>query len=305
MRRTLLKTPSLGKTIDERENMINRGGLVIQTAIDPKTQDLAQKKVSSVVGPKDPLISTMNMIQPGTGLIIAMAQSRPVMGSDAKKGQTYWNLAADPAMGGIQGYQAGSTFKVFTIAAALEKGIPISKKFHAKSPFNFTGRPVPVLSWSGACLGSLGRQELGRHSKTIGMMEAAQWSVNTYFIQLELATGMCRVTKMAERTGVKVGARIGQPPLDIVKWYQNKPSFTLGTVEVSPLSMAEAYATFAARGIHCDPIIVSKITTRDGKNLAVPDANCRAGDRQGRCRRCQQGAEVGCRQRHRQARQDL
>jgi membrane peptidoglycan carboxypeptidase len=80
---------------------------------------------------------------------------------------------------------------------------------------------------------------------------------------------------MAERAGVKVGARIGQPPLDIVKWYQNKPSFTLGTVEVSPLSMAEAYATFAARGIHCDPIIVSKITARDGKDLPVPDANCR------------------------------
>jgi membrane peptidoglycan carboxypeptidase len=86
---------------------------------------------------------------------------------------------------------------------------------------------------------------------------------------------MCRVTKMAARTGVKVGARIGQPPLDIVRWYQDKPSFTLGTVEVSPLSMAEAYATFAARGIHCDPIVVSKITTRAGKNLAVPDANCR------------------------------
>jgi membrane peptidoglycan carboxypeptidase len=80
---------------------------------------------------------------------------------------------------------------------------------------------------------------------------------------------------MAARTGVKVGARIGQPPVDIVREFQDKPSFTLGTVEVSPLSMAEAYATFAARGIHCDPIIVSKITTRSGKNLAVPDANCR------------------------------
>jgi membrane peptidoglycan carboxypeptidase len=275
VRRTLLTTPSLGKTTEDRENMINRGGLIIQTAIDPKTQDLAQRKVSSVVGPRDPLISTMNMIQPGTGLIIAMAQSRPVMGSNAKKGQTYWNLAVDPALGGSQGYQAGSTFKVFTLAAALEKGIPISKKFHARSPFNFTGRRYQ------SCHGRervwdhwVVKNSVG-HSKTIGMMEAAQWSVNTYFIQLELATGMCRVTKMAARTGVKVGARIGQPPLDIVKWYQDKPSFTLGTVEVSPLSMAEAYATFAARGIHCDPIIISKITTRAGKNLEAPDANCR------------------------------
>jgi membrane peptidoglycan carboxypeptidase len=275
VRRTLLNTPSLGKTEDDRENMINRGGLVIQTAIDPKTQDLAQKKVSSVVGPRDPVISTMNMIQPGTGLIIAMAQSRPVMGNNAKEGQTYWNLAAEPAMGGIQGYQAGSTFKLFTLAAALEKGIPISKKFNAKSPLSFTGRRFT------SCRGRervwdrwVVRNAVG-HSKTIGMMEAAQFSVNTYFIQLELATGMCRVTKMAARTGVKVGARIGQPPVDIVKEFQDKPSFTLGTVEVSPLSMAEAYATFAARGIHCDPIIVSKITTRSGKNLDVPDANCR------------------------------
>jgi membrane peptidoglycan carboxypeptidase len=275
VRRTLLTTPSLGKTEEDRENMINRGGLVIQTAIDPKTQDLAERKVSAVVGPRDPVISTMNMIQPGTGLIIAMAQSRPVMGSNAKKGQTYWNLAADPAMGGIQGYQAGSTFKLFTLAAALEKGIPINKKFNARSPMNFSGRPFTSCRGRERVYDRWVVQNSVGHSKTIGMKEATQFSVNTYFIQLELATGMCRVTKMAARTGVKVGARIGQPPVDIVREYQDKPSFTLGTVEVSPLSMAEAYATFAARGIHCNPIIVSKITTRSGKNLDVPDANCR------------------------------
>ena len=275
VRRTLLNAPSLGKTEEDRENMINRGGLVIQTAIDPKTQDLAQRKVSSVVGPRDPVISTMNMIQPGTGLIIAMAQSRPVMGSDAKKGQTYWNLATDPAMGGIQGYQAGSTFKLFTLAAALEKGIPINKRFNARSPFNFTGRRFTSCRGRERVWDRWVVKNAVGHSKSIGMTEAAEFSVNTYFIQLELATGMCRVTKMAEKTGVKVGARIGQPPVDIVKEFQDKPSFTLGTVEVSPLSMAEAYATFAARGIHCNPIIVSKITTRNGKNLAVPDANCR------------------------------
>src|SRR5215203_6203614 len=258
--------------LDRRDVVLNRMAELKLISIDEAKK---AKKVGSVVGPRDPLISTMNMIQPGTGLIIAMAQSRPVMGSNAKKGQTYWNLAADPAMGGSQGYQAGSTFKLFTLAAALEKGIPISKRFNARSPLNFTGRPYTSCSgreriWDRWVV----RNAVG-HSKTIGMMEATQFSVNTYFIQLELATGMCRVTKMAEKTGVKVGARIGQPPVNIVKEFQDKPSFTLGTVEVSPLSMAEAYATFAARGIHCNPVIVSKITTRGGENLAVPDAKCR------------------------------
>jgi membrane peptidoglycan carboxypeptidase len=274
VRETLEKTPSLGKTLEDRKNMIKRGGLTIQTAIDPETQDLAQEKVSEVVGPTDPIISTMNMIQPGTGLIVAMAQSRPVMGSDVKKGQTYWNLAVEPEMGGIQGYQAGSTFKLFTLAAALEKGIPISKKFNARSPMDFSGREFRSCKGKEKVYGRYRVTNSVGHSTVIGMTEAAEFSVNTYFLQLELATGMCRVTKMAKKMGVKVGHPIGQPPVDIVKQFQDKPSFTLGTVEVSPLSMAEAYATVAARGIHCNPIIVSKITTRAGKNLEIPDANC-------------------------------
>ncbi|WP_091408996.1 transglycosylase domain-containing protein [Friedmanniella luteola] len=269
VRRSLLTMPSLGKTEDDRKNMLNRGGLTIQTAIDTKTQDLAQKKVSSVVGPTDPLISTMNMIQPGTGLIVAMAQSRPVMGSDSKDGETYWNLAADPAMGGIQGYQAGSTFKTFTMAAALEKGIPISKKFNARSPFDFTGKTYQ------SCVGTetVPKYRVSNsvgHSTTINMTEAAEYSVNTYFVQLELAAGLCNVTKMAEKVGVKLGTQ----DRDLVDFYQSIPSFTLGSVEVSPLSMAEAYATFAARGVHCNPIIVSKVTNRNGKQLEVPDAGC-------------------------------
>jgi membrane peptidoglycan carboxypeptidase len=193
------------------------------------------------------------------------------MGSNSKKGETYWNLAVDPAMGGIQGYQAGSTFKAFTIAAALEKGIPISKRFNARSPFNFSGRSYSSCEGRNRVYGKWSVRNSVGHSKNINMTEAAEFSVNTYFIQLELAAGMCGVTKMAEKTGVK----LGQSDRDIVDYYQDNPSFTLGTVEVSPLSMAEAYATFAARGIHCNPIIVSKITTRAGKNLDVPSADCK------------------------------
>ncbi len=103
------------------------------------------------------------------------------------------------------------------------------------------------------------------------MYTGAAMSVNTYFVQLEMNTGMCRVTKMAKKLGVKLGT----PDRDIVDYYQHTPSFTLGSVEVSPLSMAEAYATFAARGIHCDPIIIETVTTRTKKKLEVPDGNCK------------------------------
>ena len=160
-------------------------------------------------------------------------------------------------------------------SAALEKGIPVSKKFNAKSPYDFTGKKFQSCNGEETIYGKYKvRNSVGGYNRTINMTRAAEFSVNTYFIQLELAAGMCRVTKMAEKLGVKVGTAIGAPPVDIVKEYNDKPSFTLGTAEVSPLSMAEAYATFAARGIHCDPIIISKITTRTGKKIDPPSANC-------------------------------
>ena len=269
--RTLLTMPSLGKNPEARAAMVKRGGLTIQTAIDPKTQDRAQKAVSNVVGPKDPIISTMNMIEPGTGLIVAMAQSRPVMGSSRKKGQTYWNLSVEPEMGGIQGYQAGSTFKAFTAAAALEKGIPMSKKFNARPSMNFGGKSFESCDGREQVYGRWNVKNSTGTNGNMAMPKGIEMSVNTYFVQLAMSTGMCRVTKMANKLGVKLGT----PDRDIIDYYQHTPSFTLGSVEVSPLSMAEAYATFAARGIHCNPIIIDKVTTRTGKSLQVPDGDCK------------------------------
>ncbi len=270
VRRTLLKTESLGATVEDRANMINRGGLTIQTAIDPKTQDIAQQKVSDVVGPTDPLISTMNMIQPGTGLIVAMAQSRPVMGSNTKKGETYWNLAADPSMGGIQGYQAGSTFKAFTAAAALEQGTTLSQRYNARASMNYKDRGYDTCDGRSRVLGNWRVGNSTGKNGVMDMYRAAAYSVNNYFVQLELDTGMCPVVQMAQKLGVKLGST----DRDIVDYYQRIPSFTLGSVEVSPLSMAEAYATFAAGGVHCSPIIIDTITTPDDNNLAAPSANC-------------------------------
>ena len=90
----------------------------------------------------------MNMMQPGTGLIIAMAQSREVMGQNRKKGETFYNYSVRTSIGGAEGYQAGSTFKAFTAAAALEKGMPLTKRYNARSPMDFS-KHVPDLRREG------------------------------------------------------------------------------------------------------------------------------------------------------------
>jgi membrane peptidoglycan carboxypeptidase len=269
VRRSLLDTPSLGRTADEREKMIDRGGLTIQTAIDPKTQEMAQRSVSKEVSAEDPLLSTMTMIEPGTGLIVAMAQSRPVMGDDLRQGETYYNYSVAQAMGGGQGFQAGSTFKTFTAAAALDDGTPINKQYQVKRTQDFSGKPFASCERRTKVSGNWKVTSPGLTGK-MNMAKAIAWSVNGYFIQLELDTGMCDVTRMATALGAK--SAVDSAPISS---YDDKPSFTLGTVEVTPLSMAEAYATLASGGIHCKPIIISKITTRDGRGLSAPSADCK------------------------------
>lgn len=265
--RSLLQMPSLGKSPAEREKLVKRGGLTIHTLIDPKVQDAAQKAVSSMVGSKDPVIAGTGIVQPGTGLILAMAQSRPSMGTGS--GETYYNYMASRKMGGAEGFQAGSTFKAYTMAAAIKDGFSLKTRYTASSPMDFTGETF--MSCSGAFKsGNFPVSNSVGHSWNIDLAEAAAYSVNTYFVQLERDVGLCAVTKMAQSTGVELSS--GK---NIVKEFDRVPSFTLGTAYVTPLSMATSYATFAARGIHCDPIIIKSVQNREGKGLAVPSANCK------------------------------
>jgi membrane peptidoglycan carboxypeptidase len=172
-------------------------------------------------------------------------------------------------MGGAQGFQAGSTFKAFTAAAALEQRIPLSQRLNARASMDFSGATFDSCSGRQQVSGSW---RVGNSTGVNGVMDmyrATQMSVNTYFVQLALQVGMCDVVTTAEKLGVE-----SSTPEAPVKSYDDKPSFTLGTVEVSPLSVAEAYATFASGGIHCDPVIIDSITDPRGKKREVPDANC-------------------------------
>ena len=268
VRRVLIsdQMPSLGSTPEERENRLKRGGLTIKTLIDPKAQQAAEEAVAKTVGPTDPVWGGSVLIQPGTGLITAMAQSRTKLGSG--EGETWQNVNVSTQYGGIEGFQAGSTFKPFVMAAALKDGVGTNTTFNSPKQMQVKGMKFKNCEGTFTS-GSWDPKNYDGDYGTIDMLKAAQKSVNTYFIQLEAKVGICASIDMAQKLGVKLAD--GTDMRNMASY----PSWVLGTAYVTPLSMAEAYATFANRGVHCNPIILQSVQTKDGTEVEIPSADCK------------------------------
>jgi membrane peptidoglycan carboxypeptidase len=250
------------ESISNAQKLLQRGGYTIRTTLDPQTQKAAQNAVKDRVGPKAPRSAAETMVQPGTGRILAMAVSR-TFGSSRKKGETVINLAADRAHGGGYGYTAGSTFKIFTLAAALNKGIQVRTSI--KSPQTITvggfrdcsGNALEPWKVSNA-----GDSEAG----TFNLKNGTWHSVNTFYAQLEKRVGVCDAVKMAERFGLK---QVDGSPLQ-----QYAPQ-VLGTSLIDVTNLAAAYAGFAARGKYCTPIAITAVTDAGGKAVPVPPSTCK------------------------------
>lgn len=264
IRQYLLDEPALGATVAERKAALERGGLTVESNIDLRMQKAANKAVKAHVDPTDRVIGALAMVEPGTGKVRGLAQSR-TMGKDKKKGQTYLNFTVPTQYGQSNGFQAGSTFKMFTVAAALKKGIPVSKTY--RSPQRMTMRAGTYFDCEGR---GTARWEVGNStgSGTFNMYRGLRQSVNTYFAQLERDAGLCNTVKAAEAMGIDVPY---DPENGIT---QQVPSFTLGVVDVSPLDMAAAYATPASGGMYCEPQPVNRILDRTGEVLKQYEPEC-------------------------------
>ena len=260
---TILRNdPTFGDTPQERERFLDLGGLTIKTTINPKAQKAAQKAVNTKIPPKDPSgkAAAITMVQPGTGNIVAMAQDR-IWGTSGV-GNTTVNYNAPVANNGTVGFQAGSTFKTFTLAAALAVGQNPFATLNAPSPktfYNFkeclTGAPYPPYTVKNST-----------SSGTFNMVSGAAYSVNTFFVGLEEKIGTCLPPRMAKLAGVQQGNGEDLKTL---------PCFTLGCFDVTTSDMAEAMATFAAHGVHCDLTVITDILDRNGHHLPVPSSHCK------------------------------
>ncbi|GAA3519076.1 transglycosylase domain-containing protein [Aeromicrobium panaciterrae] len=272
IQRFLMDEPALGATPSEREQRLRRGGLTIKTNIDLRMQKAANDAVKSTVDSTDQAIASMAMVEPGTGKVRAVAQSRP-MGNDKKKGQSFINYSVPRKYTGSNGFPAGSTFKLFTVAAALKQGIDVGKVY--KSPGQMTMPAGTYFDCEGGGTAAW-KVKNSTGNGNMNMYTGTRKSVNTYFAQLERDAGLCNTVKAAESMGIVV-------PFDPDhKDSKGKPApitnqvgpFTLGVTDVSPLDMAAAYATPASGGKYCKPTPVASIVDLNDKVIKEYKPQC-------------------------------
>ena len=253
------------------DDIIYRGGLRVETSLDPKMQDQAEKAVADALsGTSSPLEMAMVAVEPATGYIKAL-----VGGRDFASSQVNLALGACPEQpeakdgpvclaGGGSGRQPGSAFKPITLAAAFEGGIGPGRVYSGPGTYRVPGCNGTFCTVSNVESGAYG---------AITLRQATAYSVNTVYAQLVQDVGVEETAEMAHRLGLTMvrpdGTRTDGQTYGI--------ALTLGAAETSPLDMAAAYAVFANRGVQQAATPVVKVIDADGN--VIEDNTKRKGKR--------------------------
>jgi membrane peptidoglycan carboxypeptidase len=228
------------KYLEERygDDMLHHGGLQVYASLDPRLQAAAEASVATALaGTTPPLEMSLVSVEPATGMVKALVGGRDF--NDPVAGEV--NLA-------LSKFPPGSSFKAFTVATALEQGLPASTAFYA-----------PEALYRPGCRGSCEvGNAVGGESGYRDMVSATGMSINTWFVLLIERIGVAKVVELADRLGV-------HPVKDPVYGYNYQ--LTLGKNEVTPLEMASGYGVFANRGVRAEPVPVARVLAGDGHVL--------------------------------------
>jgi membrane peptidoglycan carboxypeptidase len=260
------------------------GGLKIYSTMNMRDQDAAEDAVSYVEPQHSSEYNgndnadTEVMIQPGTGAVRAIGVNRTF---GTGPGEDDIDYAVNSEYGGyINGVQTGSSSKIFTLITALKQGVPFGHSIKVVSPtsvgpyFNCQNQFVGNFSLSNA------EGPTGKGGEIYQLYSATVGSINVYFAHLEQQVGLCNVVQTAVDMGMTRAdgtSLLQRDPTLGGNGYpaDDDPSFTLGSVGVSPMSMAAAYASVAARGWYCTPDPLSSIVVANsGKSLHLQPDSC-------------------------------
>ncbi|MEV6489204.1 transglycosylase domain-containing protein [Actinoplanes sp. NPDC051633] len=277
----------------DRERQLRSGGYRIVTSLDIKAQNAAKKRINQEIKDGNKNAVLLAGIEPGTGRVRMLAANRKYkidsatkpqnkISSDPKKAKkgirgTYPNTTNPLLSGGgdITGYQAGSVFKIFTVIAALEKGLPLSYTIKAenRAKTNYPverGSPAACPGTSKYCPGNSGDGGAGVYNMWTGFGK----SINTFFVPLQERVGAENVVDVAKRFGVQFRAQSDADFANNRDAAHLWGAFTLGVSSSTPLEMANAYATLAGDGMYCEPTPVQEIKTQKGEKIDVGKPHC-------------------------------
>ncbi|WP_448610574.1 transglycosylase domain-containing protein [Geodermatophilus sp. URMC 60] len=246
------------------QQQLDNGGYVIRTTLDADLQRAGDAAVLETRPMGDSLAAMFTAVEPGTGHLLAMSVNR-VFGYDQRDpAQESFNLNLAASKG------SGSTYKVFTAAAALERGFSRYYTLTTSDPYvsrvyRDGARPYDV-------------ENAGTYRSTLDLTTALYQSSNTYFLALEDALGSVEEpVRMAERMGL---FQFSDPALPQRIIDENRGSFTFGSEATSPLALASAYSTLAAGGTQCDVVPVTAVLDQHGEPVLASDGEPLAvGDR--------------------------
>ena len=265
--KVITNNPAFGATLEARQQLLYRGGLTIVTTLDPRMQQIADNEVKAGIPVNDPsaVASAISVVEPGTGKILAMAQNRTYNSTSAAGArETAVNYNTDSAYGSSKGFAPGSTFKPFTLVEWLKEGHSLNEVIDAsRMQYNLNEFNAPCTRLGGGTY-KFGNAE-GKGT-TMTVLDATKNSVNSGYIKMASKLNLCSIFDGAKTLGVHQANGDDFPVV---------AANVLGSTAIAPLTMAAAFASFAANGTYCEPIAITKVVDAAGTELPVPASNCR------------------------------
>src|SRR3954451_25031428 len=260
------------------KEQVARGGYLIKTTLDPDVQAPVKSAIDGIASPDiQGVASVMSVVRPGkdTHPVLARASNR-TYGLNIDAGETM-----QPQPFSLVGDGAGSTFKIFTTAAAMDMGMGINAQLDVPGQFQAKGLGssdtpgCPKETW---CV-----KNAGGYRGSMNVTDALATSPNTAFAKLISQVGVQRTVDMAVKLGLRSYALPGtardydpesnESLADFVK-RQNLGSFTLGPIEVNALEFSNVAATLASGGMWCPPNPIDKVFDRRGQEVSVTTETC-------------------------------
>ncbi|GAA0462351.1 penicillin-binding protein [Paractinoplanes deccanensis] len=285
-----MEQKAFGSNAYERERQLKTGGYRIVTSLDIKAQTAARTEISKKIKDRNKNAVLIAAVEPGSGEVKALAANRTFKldnGSNPLSSNpqtrkygakaTYPNTTNPIITGGgdINGYQAGSVFKMFTMVAALENGLELSHSitsdyfYKSRYPVAFNS-PAACPGTSFYCPENASKSEKG----TFNMWTGFGKSVNTYFVPLQEQVGAEKVVDVSKRFGMQYRST-DRDLIATPEAAHQFGAFTLGVTASTPLEIANAYATLAGDGMYCAPTPITQIYASNGSKVKAGQPSCK------------------------------